>query len=243
MKINDFDAEELIFAKMVNEHSHEIHKKALDKSLMQDEEKYTKKKKVSSSKWRDAIITLAIIGVILGSGVKLVDALTESNTSVGNSYGSINKIDKDIDKEIDEKIEEYSRIMGMKGPSDTQIEVFQSHNFNNPRDPNVDYNYYNFKNDIITASRGDDPVTEVRCALIAAYKIINEPYREGSFGALFSYLKESEEFANNTGFDLEKDNIWQMLGYNNMEEFQLHAREDTKVLREIYVRSSNGKRM
>ena len=74
--------------------------------------------------------------------------------------------------------------------------------------------------------------------MIAAYKVINEPYREDQFDILFKRIRNNEEFIKNTGFDGSKDNIWQMLGYKDMKDFQENARKDTK---DIYLTEKDGK--
>ena len=241
MRTDELDNEEFLYAMKAEKNKEEIRRKALGNSLSKETTPYGKKKKVANNKLRDGIIAVAIVVVTLVSGVKLVDAVTGPDVGF-NAAVSDTKIEKTIDQEIDKKIQEYEKAMGIYGGEDTRIEVFRSRNDKNPNDPNVDYDYYNFTNDIIDASRAEDPETEVRCALIGAYKVINEPYRESCFNILFDNLKEQEEFINNTGFDMSGD-VWKMLGYKDREDFQLHAREDTKMLKTINSRSNNGKGM
>lgn len=243
MKLNDFDSEELLFAKMVNEHSHEIHKKALDNSLAQKPVQYGEKKKVSSNKWRDAIITLAIISVVLGTSVKVVGALTGNETIVNSKSTPFSTVDSDISDDIDKKISEYYKMMNMYAPRDTQIEVFEGHDYNDTHNPKVSYDDYNLYKNIVNASEEYNPLTEVKCALYAACKIIREQYREEKFDILFNKLKSDDAFINNTGYDMNKDNIWQMLGYKDLNDFYKNVVKDMKRSELFDKRSSNGKGM
>ena len=214
----------LLFGDIVNNHHDEVMKKSMGMSLVQEEVKYNETKKVPLKKLRRAlIIALMILALSLGT-IKFVHAM---NTS-----------------EVNEIIGYYQSMMdstNVAGENDHSIENFVKYNYAKGNDPVVSYdawNNENFVNYILEASRADNPVTEVRCALIAAYKVINEPYREDQFDILFKRIRNNEEFIKNTGFDGSKDNIWQMLGYKDMKDFQENARKDTK---DIYLTEKDGK--
>lgn len=231
MNLNEMDTEELIFAKMVNDHHDEIRKNILANSLKQEEIQYNRKKNVNSKKWRDAVIAILIVITLLYGGKKVVDALET--------------------KDVDQRISYYYSVMDHSRDYDKNqgsIENFVKENPDSSKhsDPIVSYepwNQDNFVNYVVEASKADNPVTEVRCALIAAYNVINEQFREEQFNILFNKLKTNEEFINNTGFDVDKTDIWQMLGYKDRMDFQLNARKDTKELELINKRSNNGKGM
>ncbi len=199
------------------------------KSMEQEEVKYTVRKKVSSVKRRNAIVAVLLVASLTFGGIKIANA--KETAEVGG------------------RINYYQSIMDSTDKPDgnnRSIENFVSYNYTQGNDPIVSYEYWNndnFYNIIMEASAMENPSVEVRCALIAAFKVINEPYREKQFKILFDKIKNNEEFINNTGFDGNKENIWQMLGYKDMEEFQENARKDTKELYIAEKDGKNGKRM
>ena len=200
-----------------------------NKSMEQEEIKYTSRKKVSSMKKRKAIVAALLVASLTFGGIKMANAAETA--------------------EVGSKISYYQSIMDSTDKPDENnrsIENFVSYNYIQGNDPIVSYEYWNndnFYNIIMEASAMENPDVEVRCALIAAFKVINEPYREKQFKILFDKIKNNEDFINNTGFDGNKENIWQMLGYKDMEEFQENARKDTKELYITEKDGKNGKRM
>ena len=199
------------------------------KSMEQEEVKYATRKKVSSVKRRNAIVAALLVVSLTFGGIKMANAAEKAE--VGNRISYYQSIMDSTDK---------------PDQNNRSIENFVSYNYMQGNDPIVSYEYWNndnFYNIIMEASTMENPDVEVRCALIAAFRVINEPYREKQFKILFDKIKNNEEFINNTGFDRNKENIWQMLGYKNMEDFQENARKDTKDLYLTEERGKSGKGM
>lgn len=223
--------DDLVFAEIVNRHHDDVRRQALLSSLVKEEVRYNKKEKVKLKKLRTAIIVFLIFVTLLFGSKKVVYGLET--------------------KDIDLRVRYYYSIMNYStdpGKSQTRIENFVgiNHDSSKINDPIVSYeswNNENFLNYVVEASRYDDSLVEIRCALIAAYNVINDPFIEDQFNILLNRLKNNEEFINNSGLDLNKDNIWQVLGYEDRMDFQMNARKDTKDMLLENKRSNNGKRM
>ena len=220
---NDF------FIRLANEHHEEIVEENKRKSLKQEEVRYTEKKKVSLKKLKVALIGGAIV-------ISLI---------VTDLADPFNLSDK---AHVNERINYYQSMMDVtdkKGENDHSIEAFEGYNYIQGNDPKVSYNDWNdenFFNHIMEASRQENPLVEVRCALIGAYHVINEPYREQQFRILFNKIKNNQEFLNNMGLDGSDESLWQMLGYKSFDDFKKNVKEDTI---ELYKgeKGKNGKRM
>jgi len=258
--INKLDFEDEEALRMINALSNKKlddknYQKALNESTKQEEIKYENTRKLNIRGLSLAAIGVAIIASFWCGYIRGSKSAEEKiyNTSV------VIEITDETSKEIDNKIDDYMKKMGTDGPRDTRIAVKLPFDPNNPGDAYGEafFDYFPgiLLRDIIEASKCDNPIIEVRCALIAAVKIINKPYIEENFNKIFDNLKEDEEFRNSTtlnnlGFYFGDDvtNIWQMLGYDDMEDFYKNARSDTKEIMSIMnnnydVRSNNGKRM
>lgn len=246
--MNGLDDEDLLFANMVNQHSDEIRKNAVKNSVGKEEVQYNQTKKKNSDKWRTALVAVMLVSSIM-VGVMGYSA-THKNVDTASNSVSYTKEDK---QEIDEKINEYIKLMDKNGPEETRIEIVTGHNDDNPSDPYVDYYTGVLVNDVVEASKLDRGVLEARCALIAAYNVINETCREKQFDKVFNSLKKNEKFRNNTetgslgsfNFDDSIENIWQMLGYKDEEDFYKNAREDARTFNAVVknMESKDGKRL
>ena len=219
----------LLFGDIVNKHHDDVVRKSMGKSLEPEEKKYTETKKVPSQKWRKALIAALLVASLSLGGAKVAQAIETA--------------------EVAERINYYQSVMNSSDNAEKNkhsIENFVGYNYRDGNDYIVSYepwNNENFVNYVLDASKSQNPVTEVRCALIAAYRVINEPYREEQFKKLFDKIKDNEEFINRTGFDGSRENIWQMLGYKDIKDFQENARKDTKNLYLAEKEGKNGKRM
>ena len=218
------------FLNLVNQHHDEIVEENKRKSLEQTEVKYTEKKKVPLKKLRLVLIGTAIVVALI------VTDLT-------------NQFDIPEKMYVNGRIEYYQSMMDVvhePGKNDHSIEAFKDDNRLNGSDPKVDYedwNDDNFYNHIMEASRQEDPLVEVRCALIGAYHVINEPYRQQQFKILFNKIKNNQEFLDNMGLDGSDESLWQMLGYASFDDFQKNIKKDTIDLYKKESDEKNGKRM
>lgn len=247
MRISDFDDEELVFMNMVNNHSSEINNNALNNSLDKREVPYNQKKKKNTGKWRTAVVAVTIVAMAICGKIGYdMDKKQANDNNIGISY------DRSNQQEIDSKIEEYTKLMDIDGPEETKIKIITGRNDDNPSDPFVDFYAGVLVDNLVNASRLEDPWLEVMCVSVAARDIINEPCRKEQFDKVFSGLRRREEFRNNAENDrLGKFNFddsvdfWQMLGYENEEEFDKNAKNDIDYVYTIIkgMESKNGKRM
>ena len=203
----------------------------LEKSIEKPKLSYKERKKQKIEKVKKAIVTTVLVGtaltIAIGYNVGIVKG-SEININIPG-------IETEYEKNVDDKINGYMKAMDMYADKKTSIETSYGRNENNT-DVNVDYtdeNIENLADHLINA--GNVSEIELRCAILAAYNVINEPYRESVInrGIIRAREKEQEDPLLNTVNPLLGNNIEQMLhnlGHDNIQDYHKNERNDIKEL-------------
>ena len=196
-----------------------------DKKL---EHKQNKKKKAKQK----AITAIATILVMLTVAKLAGPTIISKGTDIKNDIiATIQNSD-----EIDTKIGYYSKLMNHNG--ERSIETITGRNFEK-NEAYVDYTFDNINTlaAIINEAAKESEV-ETRCVIIAAYKIINEPYREQVLNRAFEranqLAKESgEEYTCSYLYENGTTGFLQGLEYENWNDYNEHERENIKDLNNL----------
>lgn len=209
----------------------ENYNKGLEKSITKPKLTYKERKKQAVEKVKKAIVTTVLIGTALSVAISYNVGIVKGSELDINLPG----IETEYEKNIDDKINGYIKAMDMYADKNTRIETSYGRNQDNT-DVNVDYtdeNIDNLANHFINA--GNVSEIELRCAILAAYNVINEPYRESVInrGIIRARAKEQEDPILNSVNPLLGNNIEQMLqnlGHESMQEYHKNERKDIKEL-------------
>ena len=228
---------------IVNKNAEIKRQEAIERSRNQAKIKYTRdKRKRQEAKVRRAITTIVLCATIALSALathQLTSNHIENNNAIVSTAISEDK--------IDELIDQYVKKMDMYADKDNSIETYLGRiEIEKKDEAKVDYTYENVENlarHITEAAKISE--SETRCVIIAAYKIINEPFREDIINrALITASQHQDEttkyqLPNNIKVFLEQN------GYESLEEYQLNERENIKDLyaTEQYVAGTNRKVM
>lgn len=213
----------------------------LDSSFKKPKISYNKKKKQKLEKVKKAIVTIALVGATFIAAVSYNSMIVKASKDVDN-----NGIISLFEDEIDKKVNEYIKIMNSNADKHTRIETAYGRNTDNT-DTNVDYtdeNIENLANHFINA--GNVSEIELRCAILAAYKVINEPYRESIInrGIIRARQKEQEDPILNSVNPTLGNNIEQLLknlGHDSIKDYHKNERQDIKDLASQPHTYNNGK--
>lgn len=209
----------------------ENYNKGLEKSITKPKLTYKERKKQAVEKVKKAIVTTVLIGTALSVAIGYNVGIVKASSTDFNLPG----IETEYEKNIDDKINGYIKAMDMYADKKTSIETSYGRNQDNT-DVNVDYTEQNIDNladHFINA--GNVSEIELRCAILAAYNVINEPYRESVInrGIIRAREKEQEDPLLNTVNPLLGNNIEQMLhnlGHDNIQDYHKNERNDIKEL-------------
>lgn len=209
----------------------ENYNKGLEKSITKTKLTYKTRKKQAVEKVKKAIVTTVLIGTALSVAIGYNVGIVKGSELDINLPG----IETEYEKNIDDKVEEYKKLMDMYADKETRIETSYGRNQDNT-DVNVDYtdeNIDNLANHFINA--GNVSEIELRCAILAAYNVINEPFRESVInrGIIRAREKEQNDPILNTVNPLLGNNIEQMLqnlGHDNIQDYHKNERKDIKEL-------------
>ena len=227
----------------VNRNAETKRQEALQRSQSQERINYRReKKKRKEAKIKRAIMTIALCASLATSATITHQFTTkhiENNNAVISTAIAENK--------IDELIEQYIKKMDMYADKENSIETYLGRiEIEEKDEAKVDYTYDNIENiakHITEAAKISE--SETRCVIIAAYKIINEPFREDVISRALARANEQQN--ENTKYQIP-ENIKVFLeqnGYENLKEYQLKERENIKDLNatEQYVVGTNRKVM
>lgn len=183
----------------------------------------TKKEKKSPNKVKIALFSVLGAAVIFTSGMAVHKMVTSP--------------EKDF---INGRVDYYYELMNHTGEEDQRIETAYSYRAQN--DSNVDYSIEPLIDNIINASKISE--SEVRCVILAAYNIINEPYREEIFNKVFAAIASNQELSESLPTYLTMGS-WKAyinsLGYNDTSEYNNHERENLYKLDEVNANVRGGK--
>ena len=177
-------------------------------------------------------IRLAAAVLALTAAVALTNYAVKNHSKIDNPITAITETIEN-NKRIDEKIKDYEKIMGRK----QEFEIESS----NSKDENYkDLVYYDEQNinnlvTVITeASKKSEE--ETRCAVLAAFRIINEPYREEVLNEAFKQININQEETNFT-VPNTLNNYLEKLGYTNLEEYRNNERKNIKSLEQTEIKT------
>jgi len=199
-----------------------------DKSVIraQIRRESVEKRKHSKNNRRKAIIALLLAGTALASTYAIAKNIEIKNpiTSISQSIEESNRID-DI-------ISNYQKMMNIDG--EYAIESFNSRDENN--EPLVYYNDQNINNLVtVITTAAEKSEEEFRCAVLAAYKIINEPYREKVLDEAFKQANAEQE---ETAFSIptSTQEYLEILGYEDLEDYNNNERKNIKALEKTEIK-------
>ena len=199
---------------------------AFQKSINKNEIKYApKRKKQPKVNIKLAITSIILIGTI---SITLIENDKFKNFLTDHIYTPIVNV---LNDPIDKKIEAYQKAMDMYSDKSNSIETYLGR-LNDEEKVSYEYqNINNLANHLIQASNKSE--IDTRCAIIAAYKIINEPYRDEVLGKAF--LIANQKLEDNNTFDIPAttNEFLEKLGYENWEEYHKFERENIKLLNSI----------
>lgn len=174
---------------------------------------------------KKAIITISLIAT-LTSAVALTSHITSKIIDNNNAIVSIEQ----EDKEIDERIEHYTKLMNMYSDPENSIETYLGRiNINGKNEANVDYTYKNIDNlqkHLLNAAKVSE--TEVRCVIISAFNIINEPYINEVLNQTFKGMQGIQDETSVYQIPANTQEFLESLGYENWEEYRMNERNNIK---------------
>lgn len=237
---DDFD-----FSDIVNENSNRARleeynrniQEARKRSIGYERKRYHDQKRRTREKIRNAVILMVIVASMAG-GIKVNQAITDYRNVVIERTA-------ETKHEVDEKIQYYFELLGTGGPTDRRIETAYLRNVS-ANESFVDYSPVNLANNIVEASKVSE--VEVRCVMIAAFKVINEPYRDQVFGDALRIIATNPELRDaipESMSYLKSGSVSEFLsglGYENWHEYQMNERKNIKDLNAIEAYVDNGMR-
>ena len=191
------------------------------------EQKNKKRNQVSR-----AIVAIALAGISLISAT-LATTVTKKAIDSNNAVVSITKETKN---EIDEKIDYYENLMNGYSDAENRIETHLGRNENN--ELTVGYNSTNLAKHIINASQISE--AEARCVIIAAFNIINEPYRDNVISSAFNTAKEQVTGYTSDLISNGTEQFLETLGYEDWENYRKNERKNIKELYTVEQYVSKG---
>ena len=226
--IDDFD-----FTEIVNKHSDEMKHRSLEETYESAYERSTSNKEIKMGKKKIglreaaniAITAIAIFATLFTAGRIAVERIPRL-------FGTKPAISHTVSDEIDDKIDYYYKMMNHTGDFERQIERAYSYN-GKTKEANVDYLPGNFIKNVVEAS--DKGEIEVRCVLLAAFKIINDPYIEEQFDFMLKHVSSDEEYKEAVAnCPILRASSWEelleILGYKNTEDYNDNERYNIKAL-------------
>ena len=238
--MDQYEIDTLKMFNKINENSTNTTKKfeeASQRSKNKQPIQYGKRKKKKNKINVKIAITAIVLTATMAAGIShnLTTSHIENNNAVISTTIASNKIDETIDK--------YIQKMNMYASKEDSIETYLGRiDIEDINEANVDYTSDNIKNlakHITEAAKVSE--SETRCAVIAAYKIINEPYRDNVLGKAFKKASEEQEDNSNYVIPSTVQEFLEKSGYENWEEYQINERENIKDLKaaEEYVGGKN----
>lgn len=181
------------------------------------------------------ILTIATITSTAAITHTITTNILENNNVIISTAES-----KDV---INDKIEAYEKLMNMYSDKENSIEIYVGRNFNTPKyEANVDYNINNLTKHIVEAAKKSE--VETRCAIIAAYRIINEPYRDKVIGTALSKASAMQE-EYNYKIPESSEEFLEQQGYETWDDYNMNERNNIKDLYAVeqYLNEGNRKVM
>lgn len=171
---------------------------------------------------------------LLLAGTTLVSlySLSKNNVKINNPITIVSE-QLEESKRIDISISNYQKMMNID--SEYPIESFSSRDEN--YEPLVFYDEKNINNlATVITNAAKISEEEFRCAVLAAYKVINEPYRQEILDKGFKKANENTE---ETAFKIPASiqEYFETLGYENIQEYNNNERKNIKKLEETEIKT------
>lgn len=186
------------------------------------------KKKQNKNKIKIAITSIALIATILATSLGAKTAIDNFKISV----------------DVDRTITQYSQMMDYQSGPDNAIETIcegrlEDRNDLNPKsEPYVDYTYSNIENlsnHLVEAAKVSE--LDTRCAIIAAYNIINETYENDVIGKALAKASTKQDETANYKLPNSSQELLEKLGYENWQEYHDNERKNIYELKEIELQT------
>lgn len=201
-------------------------------SVIRTEVRRSGSRKKVANDIRTRIIALVLAGTALASAYA---AIRDSNIEIDNP---ITKISDTINhnKNIDEKIYNYQTMMNSIGEYAIET-VTSSIPLPGQKELPVDYKEENYQN-LVTVMQNSAKISEeeFRCAILGAYKVINEPYREQ---VLDTGFKRASFYQEDTTFTIPSSlkEYLDTLGYEDLKDYNDNERDNIKKIEQIEIKS------
>jgi len=222
---------------IINNNAEQKIQEAYLMSQSQNKIKGEKKEKDSLSfKQAIAIIlaAVALVGIIHFKSMYTIKDIKDNNVLIPTKQAS---------EIIDNKIKDHDKLMNMYADRENKIELVMGRNLNTPtHEPLVYYDETNLAEHIVEAAKISE--TEVRCAIIASFKIINEPYRNDTLNTAFEKahtMQTSQEESYNYKIPENSKEFLEQLGYQDWDEYKMNERKNIKENYAIEQYVSKGK--
>lgn len=195
----------------------------IDNSINKKPIDYGTKKGKSRNKVKTAIVSVLCAAVIFTSGM----AVHKISTSPKKDF-------------INSRVDYYYEMMNHTGEEGKRIE--NSYQYRADNESYVDYSISPLIDYIVDASKISE--SEVRCAILAAYIVINEPYREEIFDKTFAAIARDKQLCESLPSYLTMSS-WKAyinsLGYNNTTEYNNNERKNLYILDEVNANGRGGR--
>lgn len=217
--------------------------------------KYHKKQQqIKQKKLKRKLIAITLAGTIaISSGITTIINKKTANKNPTTSISrettiKTSPIDSIIigfktNDLIDDKINDYIKLMNSEATDNNKIETYLGRQNG---EAIVDYtktNIENLANQIIKASKTSQ--TEMRCTVLAAYKIINEPYREEVLNKAFKRVQEILRDNPDEPYTISSyswESYLKSLGYENTTEYNNNERKEIKNTAKIELTEIKGEK-
>ena len=215
---------------------------AYDKSLKGSTVKTKVEYNPDKKKIRTKFVALALCSIALVSSLTVYEVQHIKADALDTDV-AISIISDDRVTDVNRTIAAYQLLMSTTGPNEYRIENAYEYNYKN-NDFDVDYNPGTLYKVVIDAAKESE--VKARCAILAAYKEINEPYRKQQFDLLFDKIARDQELSSELPSFMVTgscNGFLKSLGYENLEQYQESERQSIKDLfEEEFVSDAIGRR-
>ena len=192
-------------------------------------------RKAEKRKLRFKHITLSLVSIALVAAlvVILLSGRYYAEPPMDHDV-AISIINNDRIENIEEVISAYYNLMNFDGPSEYRIEKAEGYNEKN-HEQDVSYNHENRENLYnIVVGAAEESELKGRAAVLAAYKVINDPYIEKELNILFNRIAGDQELVSELPPCMGAgsfEGYVKSLGYEDIKEYN---NKERKALKELF---------
>jgi len=211
------------------------YQEAAERSFNKPPRRYNQKKKQKYIQIKRSIAAIAL-AITMTTSLGIGSLVTSKIINDNNAVISTNIAD-DV---INEKINNYTNLMNMYSDKENRIEVLTGRS-EDGKEAIVYYDEENLAKHITEASKISE--IETRCTILAAYKLINEPYRDEIIGKALNIASGNQNEISNYTIPETTEKLLENAGYSNWEEYNDNERKNIEDLyaAEQYVQTTNRK--